>query len=742
LKNLKKIGMLSLSTALTFGIFSPMANASSTDNKPSEYLQVRVSSSETTVEKADLIKKFKSFFPSQFYFLTDKDFQMHTGHRYSDDDTIRYELNFYKTMNGKTTSGFVGFVGEDLEMENFHYNPINSVDALFPAKVSKDEAKKLATAFVNRFDNGKEYVIEENSYYFPRHQTLTEPINYNFAFISTKNNVKIPDQRIEVTILGNGDVVGFYRNTKDSKKHTFDKIENIKSESDILGQIRKNLDVDLQYYIEYDYQTGGRDVKLIYNPTSQFTGVHAVTGDWNTMNGYSKTLPEKKKVELLSAKPIPPLQTKFTTSQAKAFAEKLLAVNSDNVKLRIESVEEQKNHIGRETISIQYMYEYASGGHGTSLELDKNTGEIIQYHNILREVLDQVGDSKDQDASLSREQAINKAVEYLKQYSPSYLHHYSMPIEEYVFEDNGDFHFSFPRLVNGIMVAGDQISVIIAPNGDLINMHVGFQEVESWPSSTKIISSYNAKTTYQKALELDLQYVMQAGQKENHYDLIYKPSYNDSEWSLLDANTGEWISLYEQTEPPTIKHPWAEEELNYLLAAKILNVKDLDSFDASESVTKGEALEVVTKSLTHFYEEYPPRDEEIPPSFENIDAKHPLFQVVERAVSLGILDKGQKKFDVDEELTREELAVWYIRALGLEQAAKFSDIYKLEFADGNKVNKSYYGHVALAHSLGLLTADQNRINPNQEVDYAQLAVSTIRLAHKAYENGRLSNYYY
>ena len=98
-----------------------------------------------------------------------------------------------------------------------------------------------------------------------------------------------------------------------------------------------------------------------------------------------------------------------------------------------------------------------------------------------------------------------------------------------------------------------------------------------------------------------------------------------------------------------------------------------------------------------------------------------------------LLNRIIKNFDFDSPITREELAAWYIRVLGLEQAAKHSSIYKLDFADANKVQIEYTGYVALANSMGLLKTDQNNFNPDQEVTYAELAVSTIRLAHEMSE---------
>ena len=54
-------------------------------------------------------------------------------------------------------------------------------------------------------------------------------------------------------------------------------------------------------------------------------------------------------------------------------------------------------------------------------------------------------------------------MKYLKEWVPSYLHNYAMPVEEPYFDERmGSYQFTFPRIVNGIVVVGDEISVGIA----------------------------------------------------------------------------------------------------------------------------------------------------------------------------------------------------------------------------------------------------------------------------------------
>ncbi|KAB2334457.1 hypothetical protein F7731_14680 [Cytobacillus depressus] len=737
MKNLRKLGILTLTTGLSIGILAPEVSATSLGNDQNNNVQIQISQVDSVVTKSQLIKKFKEFFPKQFDFLNESEFHMGSGHRFPDDDTIRYDLSFHKTVNGKQIYGSVGFVGEKLDIESFYYQPANVVDALFPAKVTKEKAKEAALAFLKKFPESSEYQLDSDlNDYYPNHQLLTEPIRYSFSFVRAKNKMPISDQRIQITVLGNGEVSDFYRYPGGSGSPSYDDLTRVLPKNEILTKIKENLSIDLQYNIDVDYRTGNRDVKLVYQPTSYVNGVHALSGDWQTMNGFASKLPERKEIEKVLVQPTEPKQTNFSLGEAKAFAEKLLAIDSKDIKLRIESVDEQKNHNGQDVINIHYMYEYRNGGTGTTLELDKRTGEIIQYNDIKGDILIDNGESKKTAHTITSEEALNQAVKYLKQYSPSNLHNYAMPTgETYINEERGIYHFTFPRVVNNILVSGDQISVSVSADGTLLGLNVNHVDIKNWPSIEKVISKEKATEKFLENLGLNLQYVNEgSGKNKNHYHLVYIPVFNKTPFSSLDANTGEWTSVI-KSKPPMISHPWAEKELNHLIQTGIINVGDAKTFNANAKVTKGAALEVIMKSISHIYADFYYGQRNKTQSFENIKQDHPLFQVVERAVSQGILEKTGTTFNLDQRLTREELAVWYIRTLGLEQAAKSQGIYQLKFADAKDVKPENIGYVALAHSLGLLTTNNNKFNPKQEVSYAELSVSTIRLAHEVYKKG-------
>ncbi|MGN7398218.1 YcdB/YcdC domain-containing protein [Cytobacillus praedii] len=737
MKKLKILGIITLSTGLSIGILAPGASATSFGNEnPNTAQQIQIAQSEKIVSKSELIKKFREFFP-QFSFLKDSDFHLGTGFQYPGDDTIRHDLSFQKKVNGKNLYGSIGFIGDNLEIENFYYEPANAEDALYPAKLTKEKAQEAAQAFLKKFPNSSEYQFNKDLIdYFPGNQVLTEPIRYTFSFVKTKNKVPISDQTIQITVLGNGEISNFYRNSGSLNSPSYDDAAKVLSMDEAVKKIKENLTFDLQYSIEADYRTGEKHVNLVYLPTNNVIGIHALSGEWQKLNGFSPELSKERKIEHIVTQPLAPKHTKFSLSDAKAFAQELLKINSDEIKLNIQSIDERKNHNGQEVIAIQYMYEHKNGGTGTDLELDKRTGEIIQYHNIQNNVLSENSLSKKNGQAISKEDALKQAVTYLKQYSPSYLHNYAMPIGETFYdEENETYHFNFPRVVNGILVKGDHLSVSIASDGSLLNLNVNPSDIQNWPATDKVISKEKAQAKFFEQLSLNLSYVREGySSKYNHYNLVYQPEFNSNPFSYLNALTGEWNHMFETTQQK-ISHPRAEKELNYLIQSGIIDVKDIKTFTADAKVTKGAALEVIMKSLTRFYNDYYPGMPNTSQSFDNIKPDHPLYQIVERAVSLGILKKEGANFNLDERLTREELAVWYIRILELEQAAKNQGIYQLKFADAKDVKTENIGYVALAQSLGLLTTTNNKFNPKQEVTYADLALSVIPLAHEAYKKG-------
>lgn len=728
----KKLGVLLTSTAFSFGVLSPVAHASLPENESSAKIEVQVAATDTKVTKNELIKKIRTLFPDEFNFVADNDFRVGNGHYYSDDKAIRHELYFDKLVDGKNIYGSFTLKGEDLDLENFYYSPADMTGALFPAKISRDEAQKIAQTFLKKLPNASNLKLQEDrsDYYYYMSRPLSEPTVYSFSYQPTQNGVRISDQYVSIDVLGNGVITGMYNSSYVGKKETFDGLDQKKSETDVQKQIRDHLAVELRYAIDYDYKTNERDVKLVYMPVQSTYGVHALTGQWQTANGFTTNVPKAQAIEKLSTQPLPPKKEGITLEEVEALVTSFLKVDPEKAKLTIEMVDEVEDE-GKDTYySVHYMYNYNNGGVGGTVEVNKATGEIIQFYDYRDEFMKE----NKPVAEITKEAALAKAVDYLKEWAPSYIHQYAKTMESYSFDSYSKYHsFSFPRIENGILVSGDDIHVAIGVDGSLRSLYINHQKITNWPSASKVIAPDVAKETFSAALKTELQYVKQNNEENVHYDLVYAPTFDGVLYNQMDAKTGEWLYSNKPEETtPIIAHPTAADELNYLLHQNILEVKDPASFNAEKGVTRGEALKIIMKSMTYSYYDYYLRNEEEKQSFSNIDSKHPLYATVEQAVRMGII-KQADTFTVEDPLTRQELAQWYVRALDLETAAKNNDIFKVNFADASTIQPNYLGYVALANSLGLLEAKDNKFNAEKNVTYAELAVSTIQLAHKIYE---------
>ncbi|AMO85166.1 S-layer homology domain protein [Solibacillus isronensis B3W22] len=738
----KKAGAMLTATALSVGLLAPIASASTVGNDRMESLPIQVAQTNTTVTKEDLMKRFRELFPNEFKNVTEKDFQTGTGYSRPTDTKVSYELYFSKRIDNQYVHGSFIFVGETLELEQFYYQPVNTKDILFPAKYSKEEAQKVADKFMERFNKGEGYELVPNAHDFYSPSILTQPVEYSFMYEKKNSGIPISDQTINIRVLGDGTVSSFYRTTPPKNNFTYDDPSKKQNESSIADRLQDALKAQLSYSIVPDYTTGDHKVKLVYEPNSQvISGVHAQTGDWLTMDGLSSTLSAKSLTPIVSA-PLAAKQPNMTAEQARAMAEKLLATDIKGVQLEIGAVDETTSETGKEVFNIQYMYNYRNGGTGTVLTIDKATGEFIHYSDI-KNNLEVEEDENDTEVKLSQKQALDKAIAHIKDWVPSSAHKYAIPVNEGFHESyNDSYYFTFPRIVNGLTVAGDNISVNVdAKTGDLVSLYVSDYGELEWPAATDIISEQEATKMLKDELKLKLQYVNhpKVG-NEQHYSLAYQPVFKEGSSAAIDAKTGEWLDVYgmASSDKPKIEHPKAAEELNYLIHAGILEVND--KFNPDAPITKEEALKVLLKSVTYMYyssrfDEFEMADE----SFTDITPDDAIYAFVTRALKMGMLDASTKTFNPKTALTNQELAKWVIGTLKLNKPAQLSDIYELNYSDAALVDKKVRGHVALAYAMGLLEAENNQLKPTSEVTYAQLAQVTIRLAHKMNEY-QIENY--
>lgn len=726
---LKKASVLLSATALSIGLLAPMASASTMDERM-ERLPIQVAQTNAKVTKKDLINRMKELFPTEFSDLTDNDFYMNTGYSYPGDSTVRYELSFSKQLKNQYVYGILIFAGTDLQLEQFYYQPPETEDAFFPAKVSESEAQNIADKMVKQLASASGYKLSStDDIYTP--SNLTQPVHYTFIYRKAEGDIPVADRYIEVTVQGDGQLISFYNAGTKNETFTYDDASKKKDAATIQTKVQDTLEAQLFYLLTPNYYTGGAEAKLVYRPSSQM-GVHALSGDWVTLDGRSASSPKEVKITPIAPQSLPPRQPDITEEQAEQLANSFLQTEIPGVTLTIESINEVTNYTGKQVYMIQYNYEYAGGNMGTSLSIDKATGEVLEYYNIKYDLETQMKEEQ-KKGSLSREDALQRAVDAIKKWAPSYANEYAMPVAEIPYFDHNDsYYFAFPRIVNGLLVEGDQITVNIGSEGDLLGLSIMTFDDVKWPTVTDVVAKEEATKQLKENLSLQLQYenITNIGGAE-HYSLIYRPMFKGISYSMIDAKTGKWLSVDEKDEYPVVEHPTAAKELNHLIRIGALEVDG--NFNPDAAISKGEALKVLLKSLTYSYDYYP-QEEAGAKFFENISPADELYPLLMAAVAMGILDETDKGMKPDANLSREEVAKWAVRMLKLDAAAKHADIYQLGYTDAAKVSSDKRGYVALAYAMELLKAENNQANPQQEMSYAELAKMTVLLANKMKEN--------
>ncbi len=727
---LKKASVLLSATALSIGLLAPVASATTVDERM-ERLPIQVAQTNAKVTKQDLINRMKELFPTEFSNLTEKDFYMNTGYSYPGDSTVRYELSFSKQLKDQYVYGNLIFAGADLQLEHFYYQPPETKEAFFPAKVSESEAQKIADKMVKQLASAAGYQLSTtDDIYTP--SNLTQPVQYTFTYRKAEGDIPVADRYLQVTVQGDGQLIAFYNSGTKKGNFTYDDASKKQDTTAVQTKVQDAIEAQLFYLLTPNYHTGGAEAKLVYRPSSQIvSGVHAVSGDWVTLDGLSASLPKEQKITPIAPQPLPPRQPDITEDQAEQLALSFLQTEIPGVTLTIDSIYETTSYTGKQVYMIQYNYEYAGENIGTTLSIDKATGEIIEYYNIKYDLAAQMKEDQ-KKGTLSQKDALQQAVDSIKKWAPSYANEYAMPVAEaHYFEHNDSYYFSFPRIVNGLAVEGDQITVNIGAAGDLLGLSIMTYSDVKWPTVADVVSKEEATKQLKESLSLQLQYmnIPNVGNDE-HYSLIYQPLFKENSYSMIDAKTGKWLSSNEKEEYPAVEHPTAAQELNHLIRMGALEVDE--NFNPDAAISKGEALKVLMKSLTYSYDYYPQGELESK-FFDNIQPTDELYPLMMAAVAIGILGESDKGLKADAKLSREEVAKWAVRMLNLEAAAKHGDIYQLGYTDAAKVSSDKRGYVALAYAMGLLNAENNQANPQQEMTYAELAKMTVLLANEMKE---------
>ncbi|MDP5275437.1 YcdB/YcdC domain-containing protein [Chengkuizengella axinellae] len=704
------------------------------------------------VTKENLIKKVKELFPDQFSSVNEQNF-IYEGYNSSGDGAKTYDLS-YEEEADQFTGSYVrsnfSFYGDELILTSFYFRgDKDKENALFPPAITQDEGLGIAKEFLNQFIDLNDYEVKLSEYRSYSQRPLTEPVQYEYEFYKVKNGLRISDQQGRITVLGNGEIISYYYHNYaiSLEEHTFDAVDGILSEVDIQTQLENDLNVELQYITEWNKGIDEAEITLAYMIQPELNMMKANDGTYFVKGEFVEYKPVSEYQVISDAVQIP--TSSFNKENIEDYSLQIISqvLDIEQTEISIENVNERRR---QEDLSYSITF-----------KINENYGDIT-FNGINGDVTDlylysfnRPSDTTD-DAELSLEVARERAIEYLQLFSPAASEGLAWKEDSYNQYDERDdyYNFEFTRLINGIPYTGDYIYVRISKEDKLLSYSVNIDTNLEFPDADPIINKEEAISVYLEEMSTDLYYFRQdnfwygyyeENEQDDHYKLVYGIDYGPG---YLDAMTGERVlRSYEsdsiETPNITVDHPWASAELNYMIQSGIITKDTFEQVKTDEPLNVEEGLNILLKSLYYNDIIVGYADSlEGSQSFKNVSDSAASYEIVEAAAQRGIINTELEIFDLEEPLTRERLAYWYVRFLGLQVMAEQEDLYSTSFTDVDQISEEYTGHVAIANALGIITKDDHgTIRPKEPVTLAQLAVSIGKLVNVMNQMDKIRTFY-
>lgn len=176
-----------------------------------------------------------------------------------------------------------------------------------------------------------------------------------------------------------------------------------------------------------------------------------------------------------------------------------------------------------------------------------------------------------------------------------------------------------------------------------------------------------------------------------------------------------------------IEGSYAKDAINQLVQQGIINGKGDGKFDPTGKIERQDFAIILAKALSLDMGSAPAT-----PTFSDVPTSHYSYKAVEAAVKAGIIHgKGNGIFGNGENLSRQDMAVLFVRALGVDAKGLGAD---LEFKDANKISWYAQDYVAAAVEMGLINGNgDGTFNPTGSADRQAVAQVAAKFLTKAEE---------
>ncbi|NGZ77229.1 S-layer homology domain-containing protein [Saccharibacillus alkalitolerans] len=174
-----------------------------------------------------------------------------------------------------------------------------------------------------------------------------------------------------------------------------------------------------------------------------------------------------------------------------------------------------------------------------------------------------------------------------------------------------------------------------------------------------------------------------------------------------------------------IQNSYAKDAINQLVEAGILNGVGSGQFNPTGKITRQDFAIILAKALNLDTNSAP-----LTPTFSDVPASHYSYKFVEAAVAAELIKgTGGGEFGFGQGLSRQDMAVLFTRALGVDPAGKGEN---LKFADADAISKYARDAVGYAVEAQLMSSmPGNQFAPTGLAERQQVALVTQRFLKTA-----------
>jgi len=628
------------------------------------------------------------------------------------------------------------------EITSYHTSPGSGEQT--DTRVTREEAQKIAEEFLAKNNPAKFKQVRLYTGDQPVPKTpLGKNISYNYRFARVVNDSVFAENFMDVTVNGSGKVINYYLTWNDQVQ--FEKPGKVITKEEATALLTKTSRFQLSYVLPWERRDNSTQVSLIYNNPFQHY-IEASTGNKLVPSYAALRLPAPVQV---SKTPLPLNHTGKQLSQNEAvqLAKKMFDLTGYNLQ-GANYRENDRNNYPVWDLSFTYGAKDKAPSRYSHVSINAQTGDILTFSKDLG-----ISDTSNKP-KLTTQQAQEIALKTVRKMLPS------MADQLYLVEATPDGRhdpnypqasFSFQRYINGIPAAtGNGNLAVNTKTGEPVHFYFDF-------GSEKYTNGLPTHRTEKDAMEawlgetsVELAYVVDAVPEGDQSlsdpnfaekpkaRLVYRATVTPSEQPYAyDALTGNWIKL-SNAEPIQLHRPKPSDIAGHEAEKELLLMYEYDAISLidgkilpEKEITRGEMIKMLVNSLYQGYGYMAQYDSSRANSFADVRHGSPYFAAVEAAIDRGLLDKSEQNLKPDELIKKEELAVLFVRALGLKKLSEYSDLFNTDVKDvsGSKQR----GAIAIVTKLGIMKAENGAFAPQSTVTRADAAVAFDRFMKKKNE---------